>query len=104
MLNLTEEKTQLVVMQATPFCNINCSNVFDGTLEGLPKGQKFRDIDTLIQEGVSKCKQTCQYFAYCGGGAPANKWYENKRFDLTETMYCRLGKQALLDVVLEYNS
>ena len=76
--------------------------MFDGTLEELPLSQKFADINALIQKGVSKCKQTCQYFAYCGGGAPSNKLYENKTFDSTETMYCRLGKQALMDVVLDY--
>ena len=71
-------------------------------LEELPQCQKLIGINALIQKGVSKCKQTCQYFTYCGGGAPSNKLYENKTFDSTETMYCKLGKQALIDVVLDY--
>ncbi|MDF2973971.1 MAG: putative arylsulfatase regulatory protein, partial [Microvirga sp.] len=37
---------------------------------------------------------------YCGGGAPANKLFENGDFATTETLYCRLTKQTLLEVVL----
>jgi uncharacterized protein len=30
-----------------------------------------------------------------------NKYFENGSFDSTETMFCRLSKQAVLNVVLE---
>jgi hypothetical protein len=36
-----------------------------------------------------------------GGGAPVNKYFENRSFDSTETMFCRLSKKAVLNVVLE---
>ena len=54
-----------------------------------------------IAAGISRCKETCDYYAYCGGGAPVNKYFENGSFDSTETMFCRLSKQAVLNVVLE---
>jgi len=84
------------------FGRFTFGNVFDGTLEELCLSQKLAYINAPIQQGVSKCKQTCQYFAYCGGGAPSNKLCENKTFDSTETMSCKLGKQVLIDVVLDY--
>jgi uncharacterized protein len=53
-----------------------------------------------IQAGVRRCRESCAYFAFCGGGAPVNKYFENGSFDSTETLFCRLSKQAVLDVVL----
>jgi hypothetical protein len=35
-------------------------------------------------------------------GAPSNKLCENNAFDSTETMRCKLGKQAIVDAVLEH--
>jgi uncharacterized protein len=54
-----------------------------------------------IAAGIERCRRTCPYFAFCGGGAPANKYFENGSFDSTETLFCRLSKQAVLDVVLD---
>lgn len=61
---------------------------------------KFRAIQADIEAGVEQCRQTCPYFKYCGGGAPVNKYFENGSFNSTETMFCRLSKQAVIDVVL----
>ena len=100
--NVSTFSPELLTMTDPHYGDFTFGNVFDSALEELPRCQKFVAINTVIQEGVSRCKQTCQHFAYCGGGAPSNKLYENKTFDSTETMYCRLGKQVLMDVVLEY--
>lgn len=50
--------------------------------------------------GVSACRAVCDHFAYCGGGNPANKYFETGRFDTTETRYCRNSRKALMDGVL----
>jgi uncharacterized protein len=55
-----------------------------------------------IAEGVEMCRSTCRYFDLCGGGAPANKLFENGRFDSTETLYCRLSRQLLIDCLLDF--
>jgi uncharacterized protein len=54
-----------------------------------------------IAAGVDSCRAGCPWFRWCGGGAPANKLFETGSFAVSETLYCRLTKQALLDVVLE---
>ena len=43
---------------------------------------------------------TCEYFSICQGGSPANKLFENGTFDSTETLFCRMSKKAVIDVVL----
>jgi uncharacterized protein len=53
-----------------------------------------------VASGVAKCRAGCEYFRFCGGGAPANKYFENGSFDSTETLFCRLHRQRLAEVVL----
>ena len=74
--------------------------VLNDTLSGF--NQKFVNVCSDIRNGISKCRETCEYFALCGGGAPSNKLHENGTFDSTETMRCKLRIKALIDVCLEY--
>ena len=60
----------------------------------------YRTVEGDIRRGVERCRQSCEYFDLCLGGAPANKLFENGSFDTTETIYCRLSKKAVIDVVL----
>ncbi len=53
-----------------------------------------------IAAGVRQCRERCKYFDLCLGGAPANKLGEHGRFDVTETMHCRLTQQLMADAVL----
>jgi uncharacterized protein len=63
--------------------------------------EKFKKIYQDIQAGLDLCEETCDYFSVCGGGAPANKYFENGSFATSETMYCRYTKQIIADIVLE---
>lgn len=45
--------------------------------------------EKAVAAGVARCAQECDYFSVCGGGAPANKLFENGSFDSTETAMCR---------------
>ncbi len=62
---------------------------------------RFQAIHGDIVAGVRRCEETCSYFSMCGGGAPVNKYFENGSFVSTETLFCRLNRQTLLDVVLD---
>ena len=55
---------------------------------------------TEILSGIKKCKDECEYFSLCGGGAPSNKYYENGSFDTTETNFCLFSKKLLVDTFL----
>lgn len=75
-------------------------NVAENRLEDIEDADLFRTISAEIRRGVRACERTCRYFRWCGGGAPANKLFETGRFDTTETMHCRLSRQAVLDEVI----
>lgn len=52
-----------------------------------------------IAKGVQACEASCEYYNLCGGGAPANKIYENGSAATTETVHCRTLMRSI-DVVL----
>jgi uncharacterized protein len=62
--------------------------------------ESFRKVANEVMRGVEECSRKCDYFSVCGGGAPSNKYFENKNLASTTTMYCRASIQAPLDVVL----
>jgi len=53
-----------------------------------------------ISQGVKNCAGACEYFQYCGGGAPVNKLSETGSLQATETTYCAFTKKAWVDVCL----
>ena len=69
-------------------------------LADLERDPLFLLTSSEIRRGVEACKHSCRYFHWCGGGAPANKLFETGRFDATETMHCRLTRQAIIDEVI----
>lgn len=71
-----------------------------GAVAAMRHDTAFADVAREIAAGVAACAEGCPYFRWCGGGAPANKLFETGRFDATETMHCRLTRQAVLDEVL----
>ena len=71
------------------------------TLVDIAAGAALARLAADIAAGVENCRTACAYFSLCGGGAPANKLYETGTFAATETLYCRLTTQAVVDVVLE---
>jgi uncharacterized protein len=76
-------------------------NVHENALTDIPDDPRFQSVNAEIARGLDRCRQSCEYFEICLGGAPANKLFENGRFDSTETLFCRLAKKAVVDVVLE---
>ena len=54
-----------------------------------------------IRLGIKLGQDSCAYYGYCGGGAPASKYYENGSFGTMETMFCRYSIKLPLDIVLD---
>jgi uncharacterized protein len=52
--------------------------------------------------GVEACRAGCAYFGFCGGAHAANRYFEQGRFDGTETHHCRNSKIRLIEGVLDH--
>jgi uncharacterized protein len=99
--NLSTFSPELLGVTQAEFNNFVFGNVYTHSLDEVLKHPALRQTYTEIRKGINRCRQQCAYFPYCNGGAPANKWFENQSFDSCETLYCRLTKKTLLELVLE---
>ncbi|HET7238055.1 MAG TPA: cyclophane-forming radical SAM/SPASM peptide maturase GrrM/OscB [Terrimicrobiaceae bacterium] len=100
--NFSTYSPELLGMKVEPYGDFAFGNVTRDHFADALETPKFRQVLTDIQKGIQRCAQTCAYYGYCGGGAPANKYYENGSFASTQTMYCRYSVQMPLDIVLRH--
>jgi uncharacterized protein len=82
------------------FGRFGFGHVANSELSDIESAPLFQAINSEIRSGVEACERTCPYFCWCGGGAPANKLFETGRFDASETMHCRLTRQAMIDEIV----
>jgi uncharacterized protein len=92
---------ELLPMESELYGNFILGNFLKDNLESIVETEKFNSMYEDIAKGVDLCRNSCTYFAICGGGSPGNKYFENGLFASTETMYCRYTKKVLADIVLE---
>lgn len=98
--NFSTYSPELLGITSTRYGDFALGNVAVDQLEAINVSERFRRLEADIGRGVDLCRENCSYFPYCGGGPPANKYFENGTFASTETLFCRLHKQACLDVSL----
>jgi uncharacterized protein len=98
--NFTTFSPELLGLKSDRFGDFALGRVQTDSFPSVLGTARFQAMRAEIDAGVQRCRQTCAYFPFCGGGAPVNKYFENGSFDSTETLFCRLSKQAVLDVVL----
>src|SRR5262249_45607717 len=87
--NFSTYSPELLGLSSQRHGSFALGNVATDTLESVLASPRFRGLDEEIGEGVRMCQEGCRYFAFCGGGPPGNKFFENGTFASTETMFCR---------------
>lgn len=98
--NFSTFSPELLGMRSPAHGDFIFGNVHDDAFDILWTRDNFIRTFEEIKKGVARCKDTCEYFSLCGGGAPSNKLYENGSFDSAETMYCKYTTKYPLDIVL----
>lgn len=98
--NLSTFSPELLGLDSPTYGDFSFGNVLTDELARVPENNKFKSVLRDIRAGVRLCAESCEYFAFCGGGAPSNKYFENGTFASAETMYCRHTIQAPIDIVL----
>jgi uncharacterized protein len=82
--------------------NFVAGNVLSAPLQDILLSAHDLPYITEFLGGVAACRRECAYFDFCGGGQPANKYFEHGSFGGTETLYCRNTRQALMMAVLAF--
>lgn len=91
---------ELLGLESSVYGDFILGNIRHASFAAGLASDKFRTMNRHIEAGIERCKAICEYFDLCGGGAPANKYFENGSFDSTETMYCRYTIQTPVNLVL----
>jgi uncharacterized protein len=76
-------------------------NVHTHTLEQMNASAPMQRMAQDIERGVALCRDTCDYFSVCGGGAPINKLAENGSFATDRTRFCELTQIVPTDLILD---
>ena len=92
---------ELLGLSGHPFGDFSIGNVHRDSFAVAAASPRYEALSKEVLSGVDRCAARCAHFRFCGGGAPANKFFENGSFDSTETLFCRLHRKALADVVLQ---
>jgi uncharacterized protein len=98
--NVSTFDPELLSVQTQEFGDFAFGNVKTDTLVSLLATEKYQRVAAQMGAGVERCRQSCAYFALCGGGAGSNKYWEHGTFDCTVTQACRYRTQLVADVVL----
>ena len=93
---------ELVAAQSPEYKNFVMGNVASDSLDDIVNNPIYQRVFKEVQTGVDQCRTQCDYWDYCGGGSPSNKFFEHGRFDVTETVTCRLHRKAVIDVLVDY--
>jgi uncharacterized protein len=91
---------ELLAVHTEEYGDFVLGNVLHDSLESVLTTEKFQRIQRDMASGVERCRQSCDYFGLCGGGAGSNKYWEHRSFDCTETQACRYRIKAVADVAL----
>jgi len=98
--NLSTFSPELLGLPSDLYGGFALGNVARDSFREVVASHRFQALAQDIGGGIAKCRESCGYFRLCGGGAPANKYFENGSFDSSETLFCRLQRKALAEVVL----
>jgi uncharacterized protein len=96
--NFSTYSPELLGVSSLTHGGFTLGNVATDSLQSAMDSARFRRLEDEIGGGVEMCRESCSYFPFCGGGPPANKYFENGTFASTETLFCRLHKKVCLDV------
>lgn len=98
--NFSSFSPELLGLRSVEYGDFVLGNVHRDAFDDAATAARVARMDRAIGAGIERCRRDCGYFRLCGGGAPANKYFENGSFDSSETFFCRLTRQAMLDVIL----
>ncbi len=98
--NFSTFDPELLSVPIEPYGDGVLGNVLTDSLESVCGTEKFRRMHRDMAAGVALCRDSCDYFGLCGGGAGSNKYWEHGSFATAETQACRYRIKIVADVVL----
>src|SRR5271155_2522304 len=98
--NVSSFSPELLGYKNADYHDFIVGNVLHDSLADMLQSPAMRAMARDISAGVELCRQECEYFSVCGGGAPVNKLTENGSFATSRTQFCRLIQIVPTDLIL----
>jgi uncharacterized protein len=99
--NVSSFSPELLGLKHGDYDDFIVGNIHTDSLEDMLLSRSMAAMSRDIAAGVDACRQNCEYFSVCGGGAPVNKLAENGSFTGTRTSFCRLTQMVPVDLILD---
>ena len=99
--NVSSFSPELLGLKHAGYQNFIIGNVTTDSLDDMRRSSSMAAMTRDIAAGVDACRNSCEYFSVCGGGAPVNKLAENGSFHSTRTSYCELTQMVPVDLILD---
>ena len=99
--NFSTFDPELLSIKTETYGDFVLGNILQDTFESSCDTDKFHQMYQDISAGIELCRQSCEYFGVCGGGAGSNKYWENGTFRSTETNACKNRIKVVTDIVLD---
>lgn len=100
--NFSTFSPELIGQKSKEYSDFIFGNIHTSGFNSAVKKYLLKHITLEINKGIKKCKKECDYFHVCGGGAPANKYFENGTFNSSETKYCKFNIKVPTQIILTY--
>ena len=98
--NVSSFSPELLGLKNAAYNDFIIGNVNTHSLEEMRASDPMLKMARDIAAGVARCRDTCEYFTVCAGGAPINKITENGSFDSARTGFCALTQMVPTDLIL----
>lgn len=98
--NFSSFSPELLGQPTEKYGTFSFGNLLSGDLFDATQNESFQRVLSDIEAGNRKCAESCEFYKYCGGASPSNKYYENGTFDSTETRQCVSTVQIPMRIVL----
>ena len=99
--NFSTFDPELLSVKTELYGDFILGNVLRDSFESVCYTEKFQKIYQDMVGGINKCRESCQYFGLCGGGAGSNKYWENGTFNSADTLACKYRSKIVTDIVLD---
>jgi uncharacterized protein len=92
---------ELLGLKDARYADFIIGNVHAHSLPEMRASAAMQLMTRDIALGVEACRNSCEYFSVCGGGAPINKLTENGSFASERTRFCELTQMVPTDLILD---
>jgi uncharacterized protein len=98
--NVSSFSPELLGLKSSAYGDFLIGNIRHSSLEAMRASPVMQSLSRDIAAGVAACRESCEYYSVCGGGAPINKLAENGSFASTATSFCTLTQMVPADLIL----